>query len=78
MSKRRISHQQSARIEKKQKQYQHQTETGAHVSTADGLVIRRFSRHALVESLEGIRIHCSIRPTIDSLVAGDQVIWQAE
>ncbi len=78
MSKRRISDQQSARIEKKQKHYRQQTEIGDQNSTADGLVIRRFSRHALVESLSGTRIHCSIRPTIDSLVAGDRVIWQAE
>ena len=78
MSKRRISHQQSARIEKKQKNYRQQTETGDQGSTADGLVIRRFSRHALVESPKEARIHCSIRPTIDSLVAGDRVIWQAE
>lgn len=78
MSKRRISHQQSARIEKKQKQYRQKNETGHQDSTADGLVIRRYSRHALVESPDGSRIHCSIRPTIDSLVAGDRVIWQAE
>lgn len=79
MSKRRISHQQSARIEKKQKQYRQRTETdNQNIATTNGLVIRRYSRHALVESSEGARIHCSIRPTIDSLVAGDHVIWQAE
>lgn len=78
MSKRRISHQQSARIEKKQKNYRQPTETENNISTADGLVIKRFSRHALVESQPGTRIHCSIRPNIDSLVAGDRIIWQAE
>ena len=78
MSKRRISDQQSARIEKKQKKYRQSTEIENNPATADGLIIRRFSRHAIVESNTGVRIHCSIRPNIDSLVAGDRVIWQAE
>ncbi len=78
MSKRRISIQQSARIEKKQKNYRQKTDTEHLGSTADGLVIKRFSRHALVECPLGTRMLCSIRPTIDSLVAGDRVVWQAE
>ena len=75
MSKRRISDQQSARIERKQKQYRQHAEIEHNGPTADGLVIRRFSRHALVESLTGTPIHCSIRPNIDSLVAGDRCVW---
>ena len=78
MSKRRITHQQSLRIEKKQKDYRKKAETGAEGPTIDGLVIRRFSRHALIETAEGDRTLCSIRPTIDSLVSGDKVLWQAE
>jgi len=78
MSKRRISEQQSARIEKNQKRYRQPTEQESNSATADGLVIRRFSRHALVEPINGACIHCSIRPNIDSLVAGDRVVWQAE
>lgn len=78
MSKRRISHQQSARIEKKQTNYRRQIDTEHQDLTADGLVIQRYSRHAIVESLHGIRIHCSIRPTIDSIVAGDRIVWRAE
>ena len=78
MSKRRISDQQSARIEKKQKHYRQPTEIENNAATADGLVIRRFSRHAIIESTEGSRVHCSIRPNINSLVAGDRVIWQTE
>ena len=78
MSKRRINNQQSARIEKKQNQYRQQTDTGPNASTADGLVIKRFSRHALIEYEAGTRVHCSIRPNIDSLVAGDRCIWQTE
>lgn len=78
MSKRRISHQQSTRIEKKQKHYRQQAETGGPGLTADGLVITRYSSHALVESPEGKQMRCSIRPHVDALVAGDRVLWQAE
>ena len=78
MSKRRISHQQSARIEKKQKNYRQETLKAPLDGTTEGLVIKRFSRHALVESPQGLRTLCSIRPTIDSLVAGDRVVWQTE
>ena len=78
MSKRRISIQQSARIEKKQKNYRQSNLTEQLDGTSDGLVIKRFSRHALVESTERARTLCSIRPTITSLVAGDRVVWQAE
>lgn len=77
MSKRRISHQQTARIEKKQSNYRQQAETGQTTATFDGLVIKRFSRHALIENNQGMHIHCSIRPTLDTLVAGDRVVWQA-
>ncbi len=78
MSKRRINDQQSARIEKKQKRYRQPAEIENSTATTDGLIIRRFSRHAIVESNDGSRTHCSIRPTIDSLVAGDRVVWQTE
>ena len=71
MSKRRISHQQSERIKKKQTRYREET-------PLDGLVIQRYSRHALVESADHGRIRCAIRPTLDSLVAGDRVVWQLE
>lgn len=74
MSKRRISKQQSARIEKIQTSYHSTTDTAIE----DGLVISRFSRHAEIETASGKSIHCSIRPNIDSLVAGDRVCWQAE
>ncbi len=42
------------------------------------MVITRFSRHVELETEEGKRIRCSIRPNLDILVAGDRVIWQAE
>lgn len=77
MSKRRINKQQSARIEKIQQTYQDTKENNLD-SLADGLVITRFSRHVEIEDNQGKRIRCSIRPNIETLVAGDRVIWQLE
>ncbi|MDP3704390.1 MAG: ribosome small subunit-dependent GTPase A [Legionellaceae bacterium] len=78
MSKRRISKQQSTRIAKKQQSYQQQEDTEQKDILADGLVITRYSRHAHVEDIHGKSIRCAIRPNIDSLVAGDRVVWQSE
>lgn len=77
MSKRRINKQQSVRIEKNQQTYQ-DSKISDPDSLADGLVITRFSRHVEIEYAQGKRIRCSIRPHIDTLVAGDRVIWQPE
>ncbi|HAT2103945.1 TPA: small ribosomal subunit biogenesis GTPase RsgA [Legionella pneumophila] len=77
MSKRRINKQQSARIAKIQKNY-HEYMGNNSDNLADGLVITRFSRHAEIEDNQGKRILCSIRPNLDTLVAGDRVIWQIE
>lgn len=74
MSKRRINKQQIARIEKIQRSYQDLH----HDNLNDGLVITRFSRHVEIEDNQGNRIKCSIRPNLDTLVAGDRVIWQPE
>ena len=79
MSKRRISDKQSARIEKKQTRFRQETaSTDDTKATTSGLVITRYGRHAQIENAEKSRIHCSIRPNLESLVAGDRVIWQAE
>lgn len=76
MSKRRINKQQIRRIEKRQADYldNNLNDSSQH---QDGLVITRFSRHAEIETLTGSRIRCAIRSNIDSLVAGDKVVWQA-
>ena len=75
MSKRRINKQQAARIQKIQAGFREDDEKNLS-SREDGLVITRFSRHAEVETTQGLRIRCSIRPNIDSIVAGDRIIWQ--
>jgi ribosome biogenesis GTPase / thiamine phosphate phosphatase len=77
MSKRRINKQQSSRIEKIQQNY-HQAKDYDQDSLADGLVISRFGKHAEIEDNQGKRIHCSIRPNLDTIVSGDRVIWQLE
>lgn len=76
MSKRRISKQQSTRIEKIQQDYhQHKQNDDALI---EGLVITRFSKHVEVEDNQGNHLRCSIRPNLETLVAGDRVIWQLE
>lgn len=78
MSKRRISQQQSARIEKKQDNYREKAELKNMDHAEDGLVITCFGQNALVESITGTRTKCSIRPHIEKLVAGDRVMWLPE
>jgi ribosome biogenesis GTPase / thiamine phosphate phosphatase len=78
MSKRRINQQQAKRIEKQQWHHRQPSEIERDDTTSDGLVITRYSRHAHVEDSKGSSVHCAIRPNIDSLVAGDRVVWQAE
>lgn len=73
MSKRRVNKQQAIRIKKIQDNYLQPDQTD---DCFDGLVITRFGRHAEIEDNTGKRIHCAIRANIDSLVAGDLVIWQ--
>ncbi|WP_133130844.1 small ribosomal subunit biogenesis GTPase RsgA [Legionella yabuuchiae] len=73
MSKRRISKQQSSRI--KEKQLSFQKPLTSEVGTTNGIVITRFGSHALIEDESRHRHHCSIRPSLDALVAGDRVVW---
>jgi len=75
MTKRKLNKQQTTRVNKKQSDYQQASELNNELNE-DGLVITRFSRHAEVENNLGKRLLCTIRPNIDSLVAGDKVIWQ--
>lgn len=78
MSKRRINLQQSNRIQQKQTRYQHRVGLDTNATLMEGLVIKRYSRLALIEDNQGNRLRCSIRPDIHSLVAGDRVVWQSE
>lgn len=77
MSKRRINIQQTNRIKKNQLRYQEEKNLNPDL-LSDGLVISRFGRLAKVETPDGKRLTCSIRPNLDIIVAGDRVIWQPE
>jgi ribosome biogenesis GTPase len=77
MSKRRITTQQSIRIKKKQKDHIESSESKSNI-THDGLVITRFGRHAEIETASKQRVHCAIRPNLESVVAGDRIVWQEE
>lgn len=77
MSKRRINKQQSNRIARKQRELL-QNKSFGEEKAHEGLVITRFGSHALIEEDSAISTHCSIRPSIGSLVAGDKVLWLQE
>lgn len=76
MSKRRINKQQSARIEKIQRHYHEHKEH--HADLSDGLVMTRFSKHVEIEDTHGKILRCSIRPNLETLVAGDNIVWQPQ
>lgn len=75
MSKRRINQQQSSRIAKNQKTYQTANRDN---ELEKGLIVKCFGREALIESESGNLVRGSIRPSINSLVAGDRVLWLSE
>jgi ribosome biogenesis GTPase len=66
MSKRRLTQQQAKRI-------QHNK---AEAIGFEGLVISRFGQYVELETQEGVRLLCTQRPHLDSIVAGDRVRWQ--
>lgn len=70
MTKRRINKQQTRRIHSIQTAFQNTEDSACQ----GGLVITRFGKRAEVET-DGLIVQCSIRPNIDSLVAGDKVKW---
>lgn len=76
MTKRRINQQQRIRIDAAQARHQIEPSVDEPTNTQEGLVITRFSRHALIETSDLTRVHCAIRPNLDPLVAGDWVKWQ--
>ena len=65
MSKRTISQQQHQRILQKPLEEQSQ----------DGLVIRRFGKHAEIRSEDGLHLHCMLRPHLTDVVAGDHIAY---
>lgn len=77
MSKRRITHQQAARIQKNQKARLNTTQEHLD-NTAEGLVIARLGRRLLIENIKGERLSAALRPHLQSIVAGDRVVYHQE
>lgn len=77
MSKRRINKQQFARIKKTQQNY-HNTISQNNNTLLSGLVISRYGKYVEIEDSQGQCFICTTRPTLETLVAGDKVIWQIE
>ncbi|MBX2848276.1 MAG: small ribosomal subunit biogenesis GTPase RsgA [Acidiferrobacterales bacterium] len=92
MSKRKLNRRQTWRAEKiqqersdralkKERNLTRQIQSGELSSEQQGLVICRYSKDFEVEALEGDdkgKIHrCVMRANIDSIVAGDLVVWRS-
>ena len=87
MGKRRLTHQQRRRIKEKQNRQQHGTDNLTPVDEVvsssslgpeqNGIVIAHFGTQADVEDESGAVHRCHLRANLDSIVTGDQVIWQA-
>lgn len=78
MSKRRISDQQSRRIQARRAQSVKAADDGNLGAEQNGIVISRFGKQADVECSEGIVRRCYLRTHLEHLVCGDQVIWRAD
>ena len=86
MSKRKLTRQQSWRIEKIQKEREaraaRRTERAEAMLTGgelgperEGLVVAHYGTQIEVESEPGTRHRCHLRANLDALVTGDKVIW---
>lgn len=74
MTKRRLSQQQQRRIRTaRERQVALSDETPGDAQP--GLVIARYGKRALIEGEDGERRQCVMRANLDSLVAGDRVVW---
>lgn len=83
MAKRRLSKQQQRRILEKQQRHisrseQDEEPTGDIVlgQEQEGLVIANYGKQLIVETESRGLVSCLARPTLQSVVCGDRVIWQ--
>ncbi len=79
MPPRKLNLRQSRRIDRQQQQLVEDARA-QDASTRRGVVISRFGKQADVEDAEqpDVQFRCHIRPSIDSLVAGDRIAWLPE
>jgi len=84
MAKRRLSKQQQRRIQDSQNQRIQRSRDGvkeleesALGPEQQGLVIANFGQKLVVEAADGRHVRCTAKPTLEAVVCGDRVIWQA-
>ena len=73
MAKRKLTKQQSARIQQQQDKFRHNTDD---VNTQSGLLISHYGKTSLVETEQQQLVKCKNRPNLPALVCGDKVMWQ--
>ncbi len=88
MAKRKLTHQQAARVRNQQRARVERSAQSIDIDDANlgaeqpGLIIAHFGRQVEVEALEGeLRgtLHrCHLRANLDALVAGDRVVWRPD
>ncbi|MCU4674843.1 small ribosomal subunit biogenesis GTPase RsgA [Catenovulum sp. 2E275] len=76
LTKQQLRRMKSNRNKKINQTEQTQFDSGLLGDALNGRVISRFGQHADIEDEQGLLRRCDIRRTIDSLVAGDLVIWR--
>lgn len=88
MTKRRLTRQQTTRIQDQQRRHADRSGSGAPAARSDdlgpeqpGLIIAHFGRQAEVEIAEGDNagnvVRCHLRANMEPLVTGDRVVWRA-
>ena len=79
MSKRKLTKQQTSRIQRQQDKYQQQAKQTTEIASDEqaGLVISHYGKTSLIENAQQQLVKCKIRQNLPSLVCGDRVIWQA-
>ena len=75
MSKRRLTQQQQRRIRTARAE-KHALPDAELGESRPGTVIARYGKRALIEGQDGERRQCVMRANLDSLVAGDDVLWR--
>ncbi|WP_045857396.1 small ribosomal subunit biogenesis GTPase RsgA [Teredinibacter purpureus] len=80
MTKRKLSQQQSRRIEENQKKRRKNADNEGRSSAPEqhGTVITRYGKQADIETADGTLWRCYLRANLGEIVTGDNVIWQQE
>lgn len=73
MAKKQITNKQKSRILKKQTSF---TQKNNSQDYKNGIVITRYGKQALIKTPDEQEILCAIRPDVESITAGDRVVWQ--